>query len=652
MLTLADLGILREVDESTAARSSSRSRRPTRAARPWARSAPTCARRLRRAGYADVEVRTVLHPAWTTDWITAAGRRKLAAAGIAPPRPAPGASRPGSAHACGAPPARSRCPRCGSRRHARDRPRSAPPRARRCTGAARAPSRSSTSRRSDVATDFQPLRVGRASTRSATTPSRSPSTCRPTCATVRLPARPVADRPPIVDGARAPLVLDLRAGRRARRGSACARSPAARSRRLAGARGPGRATTIEVLPPSGSFTPDLDDGRPPRPDRGRARASRRCSRSPPRCCATPTRTVTLLYGNRRSRHGDVRRRAGRPEGRAPGAAASWSTCCPRAAGGRAVHRPPGRREAARPAPGRAATSAGVDHWWLCGPYGMVTRRASACSPNSASRRHAIHQRAVLRRGRAPPPAAHARRRADRPGEPRSRSCSTAARQHGRRPADDADPRRRAAGSSGPAVRLQGRRLRHLPGQGHSAARCTCAATSRSRTPRRRGRLRAHLPVDAGHRRASPSTTTADRVRSRAATREPIHGVGRSTAWRGLAPPGPWNMLKWFDIQLPRVQPLRTGGHTDDDSQHPRLRRRHMEPRSGPHRDRFRCPAHDGVEGSRKVREVHRHHHHRGQPARFVTPRPRSTCRPSRPATTSATGTCAAATSSMSTPTRR
>src|SRR5690606_23174704 len=40
---------------------------------------------LRRAGFADVRVRTVLAPAWTTDMITEAGRRKLAEAGIGPP---------------------------------------------------------------------------------------------------------------------------------------------------------------------------------------------------------------------------------------------------------------------------------------------------------------------------------------------------------------------------------------------------------------------------------------------------------------------------------------------------------------------------------------------------------------------------------------
>lgn len=34
----------------------------------------------------DVEVRTVLSPAWTTDWMSDDGRRKLAEYGIAPPR--------------------------------------------------------------------------------------------------------------------------------------------------------------------------------------------------------------------------------------------------------------------------------------------------------------------------------------------------------------------------------------------------------------------------------------------------------------------------------------------------------------------------------------------------------------------------------------
>ncbi len=41
--------------------------------------------RLAAAGHHDAEVRLVLAPAWTTDWMSAAGRRKLADYGIAPP---------------------------------------------------------------------------------------------------------------------------------------------------------------------------------------------------------------------------------------------------------------------------------------------------------------------------------------------------------------------------------------------------------------------------------------------------------------------------------------------------------------------------------------------------------------------------------------
>jgi ring-1,2-phenylacetyl-CoA epoxidase subunit PaaD len=43
--------------------------------------------RLREHGFDDVEVRTVLSPAWTTDWISDEGRRKLRDFGIAPPSP-------------------------------------------------------------------------------------------------------------------------------------------------------------------------------------------------------------------------------------------------------------------------------------------------------------------------------------------------------------------------------------------------------------------------------------------------------------------------------------------------------------------------------------------------------------------------------------
>jgi ring-1,2-phenylacetyl-CoA epoxidase subunit PaaD len=68
--------------------------------------------RLRAAGYPDVAIRTQLAPAWTSDWISDEGRRKLAAAGIAPPAPRPQHTGPipltlGQRVA-------SACPRCGS----------------------------------------------------------------------------------------------------------------------------------------------------------------------------------------------------------------------------------------------------------------------------------------------------------------------------------------------------------------------------------------------------------------------------------------------------------------------------------------------------------------------------------------------------------
>ena len=62
---------------------------------------------LRAAGYADVRVRQVLAPAWTTDWMSEVGRAKLEAFGIAPPLPA----RAGGAVNMGL---GIRCPHCGS----------------------------------------------------------------------------------------------------------------------------------------------------------------------------------------------------------------------------------------------------------------------------------------------------------------------------------------------------------------------------------------------------------------------------------------------------------------------------------------------------------------------------------------------------------
>jgi ring-1,2-phenylacetyl-CoA epoxidase subunit PaaD len=62
---------------------------------------------LHRAGFDAVNVRTVLSPAWTTDWMSQEGRRKLLAYGIAPP-----AARSGRRALFGQD--EVACPRCGS----------------------------------------------------------------------------------------------------------------------------------------------------------------------------------------------------------------------------------------------------------------------------------------------------------------------------------------------------------------------------------------------------------------------------------------------------------------------------------------------------------------------------------------------------------
>ncbi|MFE0251567.1 1,2-phenylacetyl-CoA epoxidase subunit PaaD [Streptomyces sp. NPDC059010] len=112
MLTLADLGVLRGV-ELTEDGTVVASLTPTYSGCPaMAEMRADVAARLSDAGYAQVEIRTVLDPPWTSDWITPVGRRKLAEHGIAPPGPAP---RGGPVALVLSPTRRTvTCPRCGS----------------------------------------------------------------------------------------------------------------------------------------------------------------------------------------------------------------------------------------------------------------------------------------------------------------------------------------------------------------------------------------------------------------------------------------------------------------------------------------------------------------------------------------------------------
>ena len=87
VLTIADLGVLRQVTV--------RDGRVEVAITPTYSGCPAMNMialeielALARSGFRDPKVRTVLSPAWTTDWMSEDGRRKLRDYGIAPPQAA------------------------------------------------------------------------------------------------------------------------------------------------------------------------------------------------------------------------------------------------------------------------------------------------------------------------------------------------------------------------------------------------------------------------------------------------------------------------------------------------------------------------------------------------------------------------------------
>ncbi|MER6114536.1 1,2-phenylacetyl-CoA epoxidase subunit PaaD [Streptomyces sp. NPDC001743] len=111
VLTLEELGVLRGVEVLAPGRVTVRLT-PTYTGCPAIEAMSTDIERvLYDHGMTEVSVVTVLSPAWSTDDISAEGRRKLAEFGIAPPRP-----HDAAAAATGPVPLALsvRCPHCGS----------------------------------------------------------------------------------------------------------------------------------------------------------------------------------------------------------------------------------------------------------------------------------------------------------------------------------------------------------------------------------------------------------------------------------------------------------------------------------------------------------------------------------------------------------
>jgi ring-1,2-phenylacetyl-CoA epoxidase subunit PaaD len=109
VVTIEDLGILRDVTEDDMGRVHVQIT-PTYSGCPAMETIrQDVIDRLGLEGYRSVQVEFVLAPAWTTDWITPEGRRKLEEYGVAPP-PTAGERRAGPLMLS----LSVRCPQCGS----------------------------------------------------------------------------------------------------------------------------------------------------------------------------------------------------------------------------------------------------------------------------------------------------------------------------------------------------------------------------------------------------------------------------------------------------------------------------------------------------------------------------------------------------------
>lgn len=103
VLSLQDLGVLRDV--SITGETVNVTITPTYAGCPALEAMRAdIESTLTNAGYQDIRVTESLSPAWTTDWMSAEGREKLHAYGIAPP----------ATTSCGRTLGQIQCPQCSS----------------------------------------------------------------------------------------------------------------------------------------------------------------------------------------------------------------------------------------------------------------------------------------------------------------------------------------------------------------------------------------------------------------------------------------------------------------------------------------------------------------------------------------------------------
>ena len=160
-----------------------------------------------------------------------------------------------------------------------------------------------------------------------------------------------------------------------------------------------------------------------------------------------------------------------------------------------AHRPREARAMARLRPRRGT----VDEWFLCGPVELVTDLRDPLIEHGVEPDH-IHLELFF--GYQKPKVA------DGFTPRRSRSACAAASTRSRwQPGDTVLEAALKAGPDAP-VRVHGRRVRHLQGEG-GPGDGRDGSELRPRHGRRGRRLRAHLPVPPHQRRRSPSTTTPE-----------------------------------------------------------------------------------------------------------------------------------------------